>query len=227
VPIAPANASAAQTTSHISDSQASSLWNDSTARTHSADNHLAAKPSPGAVSSNASGVSSGSGAKANAKAAGNADQPTRYTAALQRTSLNKDSGTVREKEVASVAPPQIPGSANPAALASILTANAALPRLSPTMSRGVSGGQLLHRVPPVYPEQAKMFHMQGKVILDATVMEDGSVRDPKVVQGEPVLARCAVEAVKQWRYQPFVLDGKPVKTETRITVDFRLPSQIR
>ena len=145
---------------------------------------------------------------------------------LQRSSLNKDS--VREKEVASIAPPPIPGSANPAALAGILTANAALPKLSATLSRGVSGGQLLRRVPPVYPEQAKMFRLQGKVILDATVMEDGSVRDPKVVQGEPVLARSAVEAVKRnGAISRSCFDGKPVKTETRITVDFRLPSQIR
>jgi protein TonB len=55
-------------------------------------------------------------------------------------------------------------------------------------------------------------------------MEDGSVRDLKVVRGEAVLAQSAVEAVKQWRYQPFVLNGKPVKTETRITVEFKLPS---
>ena len=49
-------------------------------------------------------------------------------------------------------------------------------------------------------------------------------RDLKVVQGEPVLAQSAVAAVKQWRYQPFLLDGKPVKTETSITIDFKFPS---
>jgi TonB family protein len=129
------------------------------------------------------------------------------------------------EEAASVIPPTIPGGPTPSTLESILAAKAILPGLSPPMSKGVSGGQLLHRVSPVYPAQAKMFRLEGKVILDATVMEDGSVRDAKVVQGETVLAKAAVEAVKQWRYQPFVLNGKPVQTETRITIDFRFPSK--
>ena len=54
-------------------------------------------------------------------------------------------------------------------------------------------------------------------------MEDGTVRDVKVVQGSPVLAESAVDAVKRWRYQPFVLDGKPVKNSVRINVDFTYP----
>ncbi len=119
----------------------------------------------------------------------------------------------------------ITGTPDPSALEGILSAKAVLPGLSPTMSQGVSGGRLVYRVSPVYPAQAKMFRLEGKVILNATVMEDGSVRDLKVVQGEPVLAQSAVVAVKQWRYQPFLLDGKPVKTETSITIDFKLPPQ--
>ncbi len=124
-------------------------------------------------------------------------------------------------------PPPISGgpASSSSALEGVLAAKATLPDLAPPMSKGVSGGQLLHRVPPVYPSQAEMFRLEGKVVLDAMVMEDGSVRDPKVVRGESVLARSAVEAVKQWRYQPFVLNGKPVQTQTRITIDFRLPSK--
>ena len=52
------------------------------------------------------------------------------------------------------------------------------------------------------------------------MLEDGHLRDVKVVQGPPVFAQAALDAVKQWRYSPFLLDGKPVKTPTRITVDF-------
>jgi periplasmic protein TonB len=55
------------------------------------------------------------------------------------------------------------------------------------------------------------------------VMEDGSLRDLKVVQGPPVFTVSALDAVKQWRYKPFVLDGKPVKSPMRIMVDFKLP----
>lgn len=146
---------------------------------------------------------------------------------------NNSSGASGREEAVPAGPPSISAEqfsadhSNPSALNGVLSAKAVLPGLSARLSQGVSGGRLLHRVPPVYPAQAKMLRLEGKVILDAMVMEDGSLRDLKVVQGEPVLAQSAVEAVKQWRYQPFVLDGKPVKTETRITVDFNLPSHAR
>jgi TonB family protein len=113
---------------------------------------------------------------------------------------------------------------NPSALKGVLSAKASLPGLSAPVSQGVSGGQLVRRVPPVYPAQARLLRLEGTVILAATVMEDGTVRDIKVVEGSPVLARSAVEAVKHWRYKPYELDGKPVKNDTRIKVDFKLPS---
>ena len=89
--------------------------------------------------------------------------------------------------------------------------------------KGFTGGQLLHRVAPVYPAQARLLRLEGTVILAAMVMEDGTVRDVKVVEGSPVLAQSAVDAVKHWRYKPYELDGKPVKNETRITIDFKFP----
>ena len=60
--------------------------------------------------------------------------------------------------------------------------------------------------------------------LEATVAEDGTVRDVQVVDGSPVLAQAALEAVKHWRYRPFELDGKRVANAIRINVDFKLPS---
>ena len=78
-------------------------------------------------------------------------------------------------------------------------------------------------MPPVYPLQAKSLRMEGKVVLDAMVMEDGRLSDLKVVQGEPIFTGAAMEAVKKWRYKPFLLDGKTVKSPMRITVDFKLP----
>jgi TonB family protein len=127
-------------------------------------------------------------------------------------------------ETASAEPPSIPaGSTNQSALNGVLSAKVSLPGLSAPVSRGVSGGQLLHHVPPVYPAQARLLRLEGTVILAAMVMEDGTVRDVKVVEGSPVLAQSAVDAVKHWRYKPYVLDGKPVKNEIRINVDFKFP----
>jgi TonB family protein len=119
-----------------------------------------------------------------------------------------------------------PGIGQPSqSLNGVFTSKPAVPTFSPQrVSQGVSGGQLIRRVPPVYPPQAKTLRMEGKVVLDAMVTEDGSVRDLKVVQGQPVFVGAALDAVKQWRYKPFVLDGKTVPRPMRISVDFKLPS---
>jgi TonB family protein len=109
------------------------------------------------------------------------------------------------------------------ALRGVLSAKSSLPGLAVPVSQGVSGGQLVRRVPPVYPAQALLLRMEGTVVLAATVMEDGAVRDVRVVQGAPVLARSAVDAVKVWRYKPYRLDGTPVKNEVQIRIDFKLP----
>jgi protein TonB len=98
-----------------------------------------------------------------------------------------------------------------------------LPGFSAPVSQGVTGGRLVHRVAPVYPAQARLMRLEGTVILAAMVMEDGTVRDVKVVEGSSVLAQSAVDAVKRWRYKPYQLDGKPVKNETTITINFKFP----
>jgi protein TonB len=67
--------------------------------------------------------------------------------------------------------------------------------------------------------------VQGRVILEATIFEDGTIHDLSVVQGHPLLAKSAVEAVERWRYRPYLLDGHPVRKQMTITVDFKLPSQ--
>lgn len=131
----------------------------------------------------------------------------------------------RSDETAPTEPPSISaGSTNQSALNGVLSAKVSLPGLSAPVSQGVSGGQLVHRVPPAYPAQARVLRLEGTVILAAMVMEDGTVRDVKVVEGSPVFAQSAVDAVKHWRYKPYELDGKPVKIETRITINFKFPS---
>jgi TonB family protein len=129
------------------------------------------------------------------------------------------------EEAALSEPPSISGEpVKQSDLNGVLLAKASLPGLSLPVSRGVSGGKLVRHVPPVYPQQARLLRLEGSVVLSATVAEDGTVRDVKVVKGSPTLAPSAVEAVKHWRYRPFELDGKPVSTTLQINVDFKLPS---
>jgi TonB family protein len=94
---------------------------------------------------------------------------------------------------------------------------------SDQVPRPATNSYLLRRVVPKYPEQAKQQHIQGPVVLNAVVKTDGSVQEVKVVSGEPELVAAAVEAVKQWRFQPQRVKGNPVEFETQITVNFSLP----
>lgn len=89
----------------------------------------------------------------------------------------------------------------------------------------VAPSRLAYRVEPEYPEEARAKNIQGPVILDVQVLGDGSVGKVTVVSGDPILADAAVRAVKQWKYRSYLVDGHPVDSETRITVNFTLPSQ--
>lgn len=82
---------------------------------------------------------------------------------------------------------------------------------------------LLEKVQPSYPEQALRAGMQGPVVLQAFIAKDGSIRELKLVRGSLLLGQAAYQAVKQWRYQPYLLNGKPVEAQTLVTIDFRLP----
>ena len=127
-------------------------------------------------------------------------------------------------ETASADPPPILAGSASQSFPETLPAKAPLPGFSAPVSQKVSGGRLVHRVEPVYPAQARLLRLEGTVILAAMVMEDGTVSNVKVVEGSAELAPAAVDAVKHWRYKPFELDGKPVKNEIGISVEFKLPS---
>jgi len=83
--------------------------------------------------------------------------------------------------------------------------------------------QVVHRVHPAYPKQARGKKLQGSVILQAIVDKQGKVNSLQLVSGDPILAQAAAEAVKQWRYKPYSHNGEPSFFQTRVTVDFRLP----
>lgn len=117
--------------------------------------------------------------------------------------------------------------ANTSALNSLVASPTATPR--PTLatlkiSQGVSQGLLIKRVDPKYPPSALAMHVQGAVLLNATISREGLISNLTVVKGDKVLAYAATEAVRQWRYKPYYLNGTPVEIETQITVNFRLPN---
>lgn len=82
--------------------------------------------------------------------------------------------------------------------------------------------QKIRDVAPRYPQIARSANVQGIVILEATIDEDGSVRDVKVLRGKPLLDDAAVEAVRQWRFTPPMLNGQAVPAAMTVTVSFTL-----
>jgi len=90
------------------------------------------------------------------------------------------------------------------------------------ISQGVSKGLLIYRVEPTYPPVARAARIQGVVVLVAIIDKDGNIQNLQVVSGHPMLAPAAIEAVKQWRYKPFLLSGQPLEVETAVTVTFQL-----
>ncbi len=92
------------------------------------------------------------------------------------------------------------------------------------ISQGVSQGLLIKRVQPKYPQNGLAMHLQGAVQLSAMIDKEGKIANLKVLKGDAVLARAAMDAVRQWRYKPYYLDGVPVDIETQITVNFKLPN---
>jgi protein TonB len=109
-------------------------------------------------------------------------------------------------------------------MAPLLSTPAILPEADLDISQGVTEATLVHNVPPVYPSEARARHLGGAVVLEATIAEDGSTRDLKIISGPPLLAEAAIEAVRQWRYRPSLLNGKPVAVQKQITVIFKAPS---
>ena len=81
---------------------------------------------------------------------------------------------------------------------------------------------LIHDVPPQYPPEAGRARLEGAVVLMAVIGQDGSVKDVRVESGLPILAQAAIDAVKQWRYKPYLIDGDPVEVDSRITINFTL-----
>jgi protein TonB len=92
-----------------------------------------------------------------------------------------------------------------------------------TIGGGAQESKLMNRTPPVYPPLALQARISGIVHLQAIIGKDGRVLDLKVNSGHPLLVPAALEAVKQWVYQPTLLNGNPVEVATQVDVLFTLP----
>ena len=86
----------------------------------------------------------------------------------------------------------------------------------------VMQASLIRQVKPVYPQIAKTAHIQGTVLLHAIIAKDGTVQELQFISGPPLLMRAAMDAVKQWRYKPTLLNGQPVKVDPTISFVFTL-----
>src|SRR5580698_3053500 len=90
------------------------------------------------------------------------------------------------------------------------------------VSQGVLQGMIVSRVQPRYPKDAKKQRIQGPVVMQAIIGTNGDVIDLRLVSGHPLLAPAAMDAVKQWKYRPYMLNGTPIEVETTITFNFTL-----
>ncbi len=181
---------------------------------------------PSAGSANSSSIRIASGADAANSSADPAVAPNKTDA----PPLLVKSTTTRKQAVTDEAAPQLPGevasaSSTSSNLSGLMSSSGpAMPKAPLTtikVSQGVSQGLLIKRVNPVYPHAALAIHAQGAVQIEATVNKEGMVVNPKVLSGDAVLAQAALEAVRQWRYKPYYLDGEPVEIKTQITIKFK------
>jgi periplasmic protein TonB len=103
-------------------------------------------------------------------------------------------------------------------------ASAPAPPKRVRLAQRVVEANLIHDVAPTYPTEAGRARIQGTVVLWAVIGKDGNVQDVRVESGLPILAQAAIDAVKQWRYKPYMLNGEPVEVDSRITINFTLSS---
>jgi len=123
-------------------------------------------------------------------------------------------------------PGGVPGGSMGGVIGGIISSTPIVPKVATPqrvrVSQGVTQGLLIRKVQPAYPPLARQARIQGSVLLQAEISKDGTIQNLRLISGHPMLAPAAIEAVKQWRYKPYILNGEPVEVETQITVNFTL-----
>jgi TonB family protein len=121
--------------------------------------------------------------------------------------------------------PQAPAGVASAAVEAKLAPSSVLSGMQPVLvSEEFSKSMVLDRVEPDYPKQALSSGLQGAVVLQALIGRDGKVTELKLVRGYMILGKAASDAVRRWRFKPYILNGQAVDAQTYITVDFKLPN---
>lgn len=92
------------------------------------------------------------------------------------------------------------------------------------VSAGVMAGQILVKTQPIYPAIARAAHISGSVVLHAFISKQGAIENLSVVSGPEMLRSAALDAVRQWRYRPYMLGSDPTEVDTTITVNFTIGS---
>ncbi len=93
------------------------------------------------------------------------------------------------------------------------------------VSEVTASGLIAQKMALKYPDAARTAGIQGTVILKVVTSETGDVKEVETVSGDPLLAQAAIDAVKQWKYKPYTLDGSPVEMETQLSISFHLKSE--
>jgi protein TonB len=123
-------------------------------------------------------------------------------------------------------PGGVPGGSIGGVIGGIVNQTANIPKVAAPqrvrVSSGVSTGLLIRKVQPNYPPLARQARIQGSVVLQAEISKEGTIQNLQLISGHPMLAPSAIEAVKQWRYKPYLLNGEPVAVETQVVVNFTL-----
>jgi periplasmic protein TonB len=157
-------------------------------------------------------------------------EPTPQPLVVKRDAPRQATTPATSQSAESAPPPSplgVTGGGDTTELANLSSAPVGVPKPSPQVlkiSQGVSEGLVLKKVSPKYPAQAIQMRIQGAVQMQATISKDGNIANLKVLTGDSLLARAAQDAVKQWKYKPYYLNGEPVEIQTLITVNFKLPN---
>ena len=94
-----------------------------------------------------------------------------------------------------------------------------------SIAKGVAAGLIISKVQPDYPPMARQARVQGTVVMKAVINQTGDVESVELLSGHPMLVQAALDAVKQWKYRPYLLNGNAVAVETQVTVNFTLSEQ--
>ncbi len=142
--------------------------------------------------------------------------PLRTPQAIPKVAARPDEGAPAAEA------PALPGGSNNlmSVARDLPAAKATVPNQKVTTSSGVAQGLLIHKVLPIYPALARQANIQGTVTVQASIAKDGHVKRVEVISGHPILAPAAVDAVKQWRYKPFYLNGEAIETDIQINLNF-------